>query len=272
VLRDRYLEGLTLENISEAISNSNEISQDAYQLDVNRIIDNGFAMKVHNTANLTIDKKVSDNVLKALKHASSPRKNVESFFDSSVYFHTGSNKNNSKNMLMIYDKCKEIEPKYFHLIKGLAEKNKTILRSEFKLDNKVNLMSRYSPLNLTNSVNDVLKEKNSKLILLNEISEIRKPTEKIYFDSGLFDKIIEQPKLLDHFQRAEGLKNVYEKLCGRDEHRFKELFKARYKTNYTKYLKEAYRIINDDNVRFNPVSIDADIDLYKSVMKELLSA
>jgi hypothetical protein len=272
-LREKYLEGLTINNIEQAIKHINETLSPYCQIDEKKLIETSSIVKVHNSFNLKTEKTLSRDIIYSLQTVGHMNyKTVDARYDSTCTFKT------AKESLTIYDKIKEMQDKLdmegVCNIDDFLKSVFTFLRSEYKLDNTRKVKEVYNKLHISTDFQTVLKPKNSNIVLLHGIEKLESKDENKLI-CGDIDFMINRGDAYSEIKKRFGYVGTYERL-GLNPHKLEELLiLIPDKGNRSKERKR-YEYYTRENREIKKQSVDLNCSKtlyqYKQLMKSALSA
>jgi hypothetical protein len=273
-LREKYFEGLTINNIEQALKNINETLSHYCRIDEKKLIETSSIVKVHNSFNLKTEKTLSRDIIYSLQTVGHMNyKTVDARYDSTCYFKT------AKESLTIYDKIKamqdELDMEGVCSIDDFLKSQFTLLRSEYKLDNKKKVKEVYNKLHISTDLQTVLKPKNSNIVLLHSIDKIESKDDNLII-SDAPDIMVKQGYSHAQIHDLYGYVGVYE-TYGCNPHKLREFLKSSIsdKGNLSKKFKQYEKsIIKDREIKKVSIDLNCSETLYqyKRLMKSALSA
>lgn len=268
-LGDSYLEGISENTFEKLIHNLNKTGEGYYQLNANKVYDNFHAQRIHNTFNFELPHGAAVKTIQAIQsNWNWSHKKADNRFLTTANF------GNQSEKLSIYEKRCQLTDSNSPFLIYLKPKI-DYSRVEHKLENKKQLTKVYNTVlrNGTNliSLEEVLKEKNSKKILLHTLNQIKlkemKPNQDILFRTEIFNQISNPQIKIHTIKENAGYGGLFE-LLGANESilesalsiRFhgkpsshKSRLKKQFLTGYDIYMKmkssdnfESYRTIAEN--------------------------
>ena len=276
-LFDKYMEGLTIDNIEYAIHNMNTVLSPYCQINSQRFLDNASVEeKVHNSINYNTTLNESEKTLMGLRHAgkiNNKKPLFEHKYSSSVYFHT------NEETLVMYEKIADLIARNDirkYLDPSIVDPSKAIIRTEYRLDSNRKVKKIYFANGIKTDIQSVLQPDNSKKIIRYMVEQLKSKDEQVLF-SGDIDCYIEQIK--DEKNPLTTLKKKFSyvgilKECNFDWKKIEEIIKldphasnrSRERGIFEKEFNDYKRI----TAQAIPLDCQKEVENYKQIVLSLL--